>query len=174
MHYDLVRPCGLLPGVGSPLIRGFIAPHRTRSGRAGEAGPPGISALHVSAGVTDSITYDRLVKAFYLVCAIAGAVLPYSQFVPWLGTHGPDLRLFVLELFSTRIGAFFGLDVLVCAAVVVALIWTEGRRLRMTGLWLPTIATCLVGVSCGLPLFLFMRERHAMAPNNLPERAGAA
>jgi hypothetical protein len=26
-------------------------------------------------------------------------------------------------------------------------------------LWLPIAATCLVGVSCGLPLFLFLRER---------------
>ncbi len=100
-------------------------------------------------------------KAFYLVCAIAGAAIPYSQFVPWFAAHGLDLRLFAVELFSTRIGAFFGLDVFISAVVLVALIWHEGRRARMTRLWIPTLATCLVGVSCGLPLFLFMRERQA-------------
>jgi hypothetical protein len=26
-------------------------------------------------------------------------------------------------------------------------------------LWLPIEATCLIGVSCGLPLFLYLRER---------------
>jgi hypothetical protein len=26
---------------------------------------------------------------------------------------------------------------------------------------MPIAATCLIGVSCGLPLFLYMRERHS-------------
>jgi len=98
-------------------------------------------------------------KAFYLACAIAGAIIPYSQFVPWFAEHGLDARGFVLELFATRIGAFFGLDVIVSAIVLIAFILWEGRRVRMSALWAPIAATCLIGVSCGLPLFLFMRER---------------
>ncbi|HEU5137902.1 MAG TPA: DUF2834 domain-containing protein [Steroidobacteraceae bacterium] len=98
-------------------------------------------------------------KAFYLLCAIAGAVIPYSQFVPWVAEHGLDVKLLAFELFSTRIGAFFGLDVLVSAVVLLGFITWEGRRRAMKLLWLPMAATCLVGVSCGLPLFLFMREQ---------------
>jgi membrane associated rhomboid family serine protease len=97
-------------------------------------------------------------KPFYLLCAIAGAVIPYSQFVPWVAEHGLNLNLLLTELFSTRIGAFFGLDVLVSAVVLLAFIVGEGKRLRMKMLWIPAAATCLIGVSCGLPLFLFMRE----------------
>jgi hypothetical protein len=97
-------------------------------------------------------------KPFYLLCAIAGAVIPYSQFVPWFAEHGLDVKLFAIELFSTRIGAFFGLDVLVSAIVLLAFIVWEGKRLHMKMLWIPAAATCLIGVSCGLPLFLFMRE----------------
>jgi TRAP-type uncharacterized transport system fused permease subunit len=96
---------------------------------------------------------------FFLACAIAGAIIPYSQFVPWLAEHGLDAKGFILELFSTRIGAFFGLDVIVSAIVLFAFILWEGRRVRMSGLWAPIAATLLIGVSCGLPLFLFMRER---------------
>lgn len=103
-------------------------------------------------------------KAFYLACAIAGAIIPYSQFVPWLAEHGPDAKGFVVELFSTRIGAFFGLDVLVSAVVLLAFIVWEGRRQRVPMLWAPVAATCLVGVSCGLPLFLYLRERAPAAP----------
>ena len=103
-------------------------------------------------------------KTFYLVCAIAGAIIPYSQFLPWLSEHGPDARGFLFELFSTRIGAFFGLDVLVSAVALLAFIVWEGRRRQIKMLWMPFAATCLVGVSCGLPLFLFMRERSVM-PN---------
>jgi hypothetical protein len=42
----------------------------------------------------------------YLGLCILGAVLPYSQFIPWFRAHGLDLPLFFTELFSTRIGGF--------------------------------------------------------------------
>ncbi len=95
----------------------------------------------------------------YLACAVTGAVLPYSQFLPWLIEHGPNLRLLLTEIFSTRTGAFFGFDVLISAVVLIAFIRREGERRNMGNLWLPIAATCLVGVSCGLPLFLYLRER---------------
>jgi hypothetical protein len=107
-------------------------------------------------------------RFFYLACAVAGAIIPYSQFVPWLGAHGLDAKGFLLELFSTRIGAFFGLDVIVSAIVLIVFILWEGRRLRISALWAPIVATCLVGVSCGLPLFLFMRERLLHDLDTLP------
>jgi hypothetical protein len=91
----------------------------------------------------------------YLSLALIGTVLPYSQFLPWLAEHGPNVPLLLTELFSTRAGAFFGLDVLVSAVVLIAFIRREGARRKMSILWLPIAATCLLGVSCGLPLFLF-------------------
>jgi hypothetical protein len=98
------------------------------------------------------------VKVFYAILAAAGAAIPFSQFLPWAAEHGLDARSFVLELFSTRIGAFFGLDVLISAIVLLAFIFREGSRANMTKLWMPAAATVLIGVSCGLPLFLYMRE----------------
>lgn len=95
----------------------------------------------------------------YLGLVLLGAVVPYSQFLPWLIHHGLNLPLLVAELFSTRMGAFFGLDVLVSAVVVIVFIRREGARRKMGTLWLPIAATCLIGVSCGLPLFLYLRER---------------
>ena len=95
----------------------------------------------------------------YLALAIVGAIVPYSQFIPWLVEHGPNVSLMLSELFSTRMGAFFGLDVLVSAIALIAFIRREGTRLQLKTLWLPIVATCLIGVSCGLPLFLYLRER---------------
>jgi hypothetical protein len=102
----------------------------------------------------------------YLLLAVIGAVVPYSQFLPWLAEHGPDIPLLFRELFSTRAGAFFGLDVLVSAVVLITFIRREGATRKMRALWLPIAATCLVGVSCGLPLFLYLRERHGAAPTS--------
>lgn len=99
-------------------------------------------------------------KSFYAFCCVPGALLPYGAFVPWLLEHGVNVPLLVQEAASTRVGAFAWLDVLVAALVLLGFILAEGRRLRMQTLWLPVAGTCLVGVSFGLPLFLWLRERH--------------
>src|SRR5438046_10234356 len=97
-------------------------------------------------------------RHFYLVCCVLGMVLPYSQFVPWLLEHGLNVTLFFRELFANRISTFFVLDVVVSAIVLIWFIQTEGKRLRVRLLWLPTIGTLIVGVSFGFPLFLFLRQ----------------
>jgi hypothetical protein len=97
----------------------------------------------------------------YLALCVAGTLLPYSQLVPFLREHGFDLSLFVQELFSTRIGAFFGWDVIVSSVALWVFVAAEGRRTAMRNLWLPIAANLTVGVSLGLPLFLYMRERNA-------------
>ncbi len=96
-------------------------------------------------------------KHIYLLLAIAGLVLPYMQFVPWVLEHGLDMRLFVAQLFASRISAFFGMDVLVPAAVVVVFLWAERSRLG-NRLWIPLVALVTVGVSLALPLALYLRE----------------
>jgi predicted membrane-bound spermidine synthase len=95
----------------------------------------------------------------YLAFCVIGSVLPYWKLLPWLMDHGLNLPLLCEELFATRIGAFFGLDVVVSALVLFLFIATEGRRIALPLLWLPVIATLFVGVSLGLPLFLFLRQR---------------
>src|SRR5277367_3449003 len=97
-------------------------------------------------------------RAVYLGLAVLGFAVPYSQFLPWLVEHGLDLKLFFTQLFGTRIGAFFGLDVLISAVVLIGFIRREGTKMKLRFLWLPIAATCLIGVSCGLPLFLYLRE----------------
>jgi hypothetical protein len=97
-------------------------------------------------------------KTAYLWLCVLGTVLPYSQLLSFLREHGLDLRLFVAQLFSNPVGAFFGMDVVVSALVLWVLVAVEGRRAGMRRLWAPVVASLTVGVSLGLPLFLFMRE----------------
>jgi hypothetical protein len=98
-------------------------------------------------------------RHIYLGLSVLGLVVPYAKFLPWLSEHGLDFGLFLRELFATRIGAFFGLDVVVSVIVLFAFIVSERRAIRIQHVWLPIIATLLVGVSFGLPLFLYMRQR---------------
>ncbi|HEY7460788.1 MAG TPA: DUF2834 domain-containing protein [Gemmatimonadota bacterium] len=98
-------------------------------------------------------------KSLYLALCVAGTILPYSQFVPFLREHGVDLRLFIEQLFANRIAGFFGLDVIVSSVVLWVLVIVEGRRAGVRNLWAPVAANLVVGVSLGLPLFLYMREK---------------
>src|SRR5687768_4986500 len=100
-------------------------------------------------------------KHLYLALAVAGTVLPLSQFLPFLRDYGLNASLFVEQLFATRIGAFFGLDVLVSAIVLWVFVYVEGRRVSIPYRWTPVLGSVLVGVSLGLPLFLYLRsEEH--------------
>jgi hypothetical protein len=97
-------------------------------------------------------------KTIYLVLCFVGVLLPYWQFVPWVMQNGMNLPLFVRELFANRISAFFGMDVLVSAVILVVFMRVERARLNIRRRWLPVLALLTVGVSLGLPMFLYMRE----------------
>jgi len=98
-------------------------------------------------------------KTTYLVLVIAGTILPYWQFVAWLAEHGLNGSLFLQQLFTNRISSFFALDVIISAVVLLYFVRNESSRLSIHNRWLPMLAVVLVGGSCGLPLFLYMREK---------------
>ena len=99
-------------------------------------------------------------KAIYLVLCFLGALLPYWQFIPWVAEHGLNLTLMVHELFANRIAAFFGMDVIVSAVALIVFMRVESARHRIGQRWIPILAVLTVGVSLGLPLFLYMREQN--------------
>jgi len=100
-----------------------------------------------------------IMQWLYLIAAILGTVLPLSQFIPFLAAHGLDVPLFFKQLFQNNVSAFFGMDVFVSAFVLWFFVSSEGKRRGMKNLWVYMLGTLLVGVSLGLPLFLYIRER---------------
>src|SRR5207249_2410231 len=58
-------------------------------------------------------------RYLYLVLALIGLILPYSQFLPWImDHHGLNISLFVHDMFANQISAFFTIDVIVSAIVL--------------------------------------------------------
>jgi hypothetical protein len=106
-----------------------------------------------------SLVEKLYMKWLFLILAVLGTVLPFSYFIPFVATHGLDLRLFFSQLFQTNVSAFFGVDVFISALALWLFVYSEGRRRGMKNLWAYVVCTLLVGVSLGLPLFLFFRER---------------
>lgn len=97
-------------------------------------------------------------KHLYLFLCLLGTILPYSWFLPFLREHGLDLPLFFQQLFSTPVSGFFGMDVFVSSLVLWVFVYNDGRRIGVRSLWAPIVANLAVGVSLGLPLFLYQRE----------------
>jgi len=112
-------------------------------------------------------------KNLYLFLCVIGFAVPYSQFVPWLVHNGLNVRLFVAQMLANRISSFFVADVLVSAAVLVAFMGQESRRLKIAHRGFAIAGLCLVGVSFALPLFLYLRER-AQESENLGSKIGRA
>lgn len=98
-------------------------------------------------------------KTLYLALCVAGTVLPYSLFVPFLVEHGLDFPLIVEQMFANRISGSFALDVIVSSLAFWVFVFVEGRRAGVPNLWVPIAANVVVGLSLGLPLFLYMREK---------------
>lgn len=97
-------------------------------------------------------------KTRSLIFCVFGLILPYSFFVPWVVKNGLNLRLFFQQLFANPIAGFFAMDVLVSSVVLISFVGSESARLNVRRAWLPVVATLTVGVSLGLPLFLYLRQ----------------
>ncbi|MDY0194316.1 MAG: DUF2834 domain-containing protein [Aliarcobacter butzleri] len=99
-------------------------------------------------------------KKLYLLLAIIGFILPLWQFISWLLEFGVDVPLMFHTIVEDKLSLFAWLDVIISATVLVVFVLYEGRKQSMSRLWIPIAGTLCVGVSFGLPLFLFLRERH--------------
>ncbi|MFX0114152.1 MAG: DUF2834 domain-containing protein [Candidatus Hodarchaeota archaeon] len=97
-------------------------------------------------------------RIIYLILCVLGTVLPYSALLLFLLDNGLDIPLALDQLLENNISIFGWLDVIVSAIVLIVFAFAEGQRLKMPYWWVPIIATFAVGVSLGLPLFLYLRE----------------
>jgi len=104
------------------------------------------------------VVQGSVMKPFYGVMCVLGTLLPWGAFAPWLMQNGLDLALLWHTVRESPAAVFAWLDVVVSAIVLIVFIVVEGKRLQIRRLYLPILATCGVGVSLGLPLFLWMRE----------------
>lgn len=97
-------------------------------------------------------------KQVYLFLCFLGLIFPYYFFVKFVLSNGLNFPLFINQLFVNQISAFFGADVIVSSLVLWAFIYHETRQRRIPRWWLCIVANLTVGVSLGLPLFLWLHE----------------
>ncbi|WP_440055997.1 DUF2834 domain-containing protein [Pseudoalteromonas sp. T1lg65] len=96
---------------------------------------------------------------FYLVLTLFGILLPYGAFIPWLIAHGFAVDLLVHEAMINPISIFAWLDVLVSAITLLGFITVDGYRHQVKYRYFALLGTLFVGVSFGLPLYLYLKEK---------------
>lgn len=96
----------------------------------------------------------------YLILAILGFILPYSQLIPFLIDNGLDVSLFWSQLFINQISSVFAFDLFVSSVVFWIFVFKEGIRLNLKFLGIYVVFNLLIGLSFALPLFLWVRSRH--------------
>lgn len=102
-------------------------------------------------------------KRFYMLCAIAGCIIPYYFFFTFLLANGLNVNLIIKQLFATPISTFFGVDLIITAFVFIVYTYVESQRLGLRYWWVYSHSTQFVRPSFALLLFLFNRQQHITA-----------
>lgn len=95
----------------------------------------------------------------YLALAIWGAVHPMSHFVAWFSENGLDLPGMIDAWHANSATSGLVWDLTIAAIALTVWILAEVAVRRNWEALLAVPATFLIGVSCGLPLYLFLRTR---------------
>src|SRR5436190_8260944 len=102
-------------------------------------------------------------RTIYLILAVIGFIVPYYFFISFLVTYGLSAQLFFKQLFGTPVSTFFAADLLLACVVFLMYSGREAGRYSMKHTWISTVALFTVGLSCALPLFLYLREPYLNA-----------
>ncbi len=95
----------------------------------------------------------------YLALAIWGVIHPMYYFITWFNENGFDLMAFVDAWHANAASSGLVWDLTIAAVALMVFIIAEvAVRRNWIGL-LAIPATFCIGLSCGLPLYLFLRSR---------------
>lgn len=100
-----------------------------------------------------------LSRMIYLALALWGAVHPMGYFIAWFRQNGFDIGAMVdaWHVNAATSGLVWDLTIAAIALTVWIVAEVAVRRNFLALIAIP--ATFLIGVSCGLPLYLFLRTR---------------
>ena len=95
----------------------------------------------------------------YLGLAIWGAIHPMYYFVSWFQENGWDLGAMIDAWYVNDATTGLTWDLTIAAITLTLFVLAETLVRRNWEALLAIPATFCIGVSCGLPLYLFLRSR---------------
>lgn len=97
----------------------------------------------------------------YLGFLILGSVVPWLFLFQFVQQSGLSLVTFLQQALANPVAIALTSDLLISTLVFFYFAWVELPQLKLSRWWwgLCAIATLAVGLSCSLPLFLYLRQR---------------
>jgi len=99
-----------------------------------------------------------VLRMIYLALAIWGAIHPMYYFIQWFQQNSFDLMAMVDAWHVNAATSGLVWDLTIAAVALTVWIIAEVATRRNWGALIAIPATFCIGVSCGLPLYLFLRS----------------
>ncbi|NOR31667.1 MAG: DUF2834 domain-containing protein [Sulfitobacter sp.] len=99
-----------------------------------------------------------ILRVIYLVLAVWGAVHPMYYFITWFRANGVDIMAMVDAWHANAASSGLVWDLTIAAVALTVWIIAEVAVRRNWAALIAIPATFGIGVSCGLPLYLFLRS----------------
>jgi hypothetical protein len=106
-------------------------------------------------------------KRFYFIAMIIGAAIPLYLFTNFFAEHGLDLTAFLDSAFANQASSGLIADLLISAVIALIFIGRDAQKLGIDRVWMVLLGICLIGLSFGLPLYLYFREARTEGPRGL-------
>lgn len=101
-----------------------------------------------------------MLRGIYLGLAIIGAVKPMLYYVPWFRENGLDFAAMMNAAYANAITTGLAWEVLIAAVALI--VWILVEVYVRKDYWVAAICIAVisvVGLACGLPLYLYLRTR---------------
>ncbi|MEO1401845.1 MAG: DUF2834 domain-containing protein [Cyanobacteria bacterium J06635_1] len=111
--------------------------------------------------MTTTITTRRSThKNMYLALAIFGSIVPWYFLIQFLKQGNVAVGSFFAEAFANPVASALAADLLISCGVFFCFSFIELKRLGLSRRWLALYIglTFGIGLSCSLPIFLYLRE----------------
>ncbi len=96
-------------------------------------------------------------RIFYLIFAIAGAVLPYIFFIQYVMANGLNIPGFIASLFANPVVTGFTIDILLASLLFWIVIIIEYRKGNGPNPFVFIVLNCLIGLACALGAYLYAK-----------------
>ena len=94
-----------------------------------------------------------------MLCVL-GVVVPWIFLLMFLGESQVSVSLFISSIFNNNVSSSVAADLLISALIFFVFVFIEGARIKMKKLWVYVPATLMIGLSFGMPLFMYYRSKH--------------
>lgn len=97
-------------------------------------------------------------RSLYLALAVLGTAVPYALFVPYFMEADTTLGSFLQDAFVNKVASGLSGDLVISSVVFWIWSFRESKRLQLSRWWVYLVLNLGVGLSCALPLFLYVRS----------------